>query len=69
MTGGWSPGEADWWGSWFWGSDYDVAREVLQRGTAAVLVVAFVVVVRQWRPLLGERGLRCSDGFVVGLGW
>jgi len=79
-----------WPGAWFWAGDYDVAREVLQRGTAVVLVVAFAVVVRQWRPLLGERGLlpvasyvartswrdgpsvlrwRCSDGFVVVLGW
>jgi hypothetical protein len=79
-----------WPGSWFWVGDYDVAREVLQRGVAAVLAVAFFAVVRQWRPLLGERGLlpvatfvartswrdgpsvlrwRCSDGFVVGLGW
>lgn len=45
----------DWPGSWFWAGDYDVAREVLQRGTAVLLVVAFVVVVRQWRPLLGSR--------------
>nr|WP_194719789.1 lipase maturation factor family protein [Cellulosimicrobium arenosum] len=29
----------------------------MQRGTAALLAVAFVVVVRQWRPLLGARGL------------
>jgi hypothetical protein len=83
-------GAAEWLGSWFWAGGYDVAREVLQRGTAAVLVVAFWAVVRQWRPLLGVRGLtpavrvldrtrwrdgpsvlwwRCTDGFVVGLGW
>ncbi|MFC8921891.1 lipase maturation factor family protein [Cellulosimicrobium sp. NPDC057127] len=50
-------GFVTWLGSWFWAGDYDVAREVLQRGTAAVLVVAFWAVVRQWPVLLGERGL------------
>lgn len=58
-----------WPGSWFWAGDYDVAREVLQRGTAAVLVVAFWVVVRQWRPLLGERGLLPVASYVARTSW
>ncbi|MFI2569409.1 lipase maturation factor family protein [Cellulosimicrobium funkei] len=60
---------ATWLGSWFWAPGYDVAREVLQRGTAAVLVVAFLVVVRQWRPLLGERGLLPAATFVARTTW
>lgn len=42
---------------WFDAEGYDVARTVLQRGIAAVYLVAFVAVLRQFRPLLGERGL------------
>ena len=30
---------------------------MLQRGVAAVYVIAFVAVLHQFRPLLGERGL------------
>ncbi|MGO1955971.1 lipase maturation factor family protein, partial [Microbacterium sp.] len=37
-------------GFWF-------AREVLQRGIAALYLVAFVSTLNQFRPLLGERGL------------
>ncbi|MCH6231086.1 lipase maturation factor family protein [Microbacterium sp. CFH 31415] len=37
--------------------DFGVAREVLQRGIAAIYVVAFISTVNQFRPLLGERGL------------
>ncbi|MFB8228509.1 lipase maturation factor family protein [Cellulosimicrobium sp. NPDC055967] len=69
MADGWPGRVATWLGSWFWAPDYDVAREVLQRGTAAVLVVAFVVVVRQWRPLLGERGLLPVAAFVDRTSW
>lgn len=42
---------------WFDAESYTVARAVLQRGIAAVFVVAFVAVLLQFRPLLGERGL------------
>ena len=34
-----------------------IARLLLQRGMAAIYLVAFVAVVRQFKPLLGERGL------------
>ncbi|WP_166982468.1 lipase maturation factor family protein [Paramicrobacterium fandaimingii] len=37
--------------------DYTIAREVLQRGIAAVFVVAFVAAMAQFPALLGERGL------------
>jgi hypothetical protein len=34
-----------------------IARLLLQRGMAAVYLVAFLAVLRQWKPLLGEHGL------------
>ncbi|GAB3631817.1 lipase maturation factor family protein [Microbacterium shaanxiense] len=37
--------------------DFGFAREVLQRGIAALNLVAFVSTLNQFRPLLGERGL------------
>ncbi|WP_345751434.1 lipase maturation factor family protein [Microbacterium rhizophilus] len=37
--------------------DFQLAREVLQRGIAALYLVAFVSTLNQFRPLLGERGL------------
>jgi hypothetical protein len=37
--------------------DFDFARQVLQRGIAALYLVAFISTLNQFRPLLGERGL------------
>jgi len=37
--------------------DFGFAREVLQRGIAALFLVAFLSTLNQFRPLLGERGL------------
>ncbi|MFE7651302.1 lipase maturation factor family protein, partial [Streptomyces phaeoluteigriseus] len=37
--------------------DFGFAREVLQRGIAALYVVAFVSTLNQFRALLGEHGL------------
>lgn len=37
--------------------DFSFAREMLQRGIAALYLVAFVSTLNQFRPLLGERGL------------
>lgn len=37
--------------------DFEFARQVLQRGIAALYLVAFVSTLNQFRPLLGERGL------------
>jgi hypothetical protein len=42
---------------WFGAADYALARDVLQRGTAAVFLVAFVSSGLQFPALLGERGL------------
>ncbi|KDA04759.1 membrane protein [Microbacterium sp. CH12i] len=37
--------------------DFGFAREVLQRGIAALYLVAFISTLNQFRPLLGEHGL------------
>lgn len=42
---------------WFGDGDYEFARQVLQRGTAAVFLVAFLSTFNQFPALLGERGL------------
>lgn len=44
---------------------YILAREVLQRGVAAVYLVAFVAAVRQFPALLGERGLLPAPRFLA----
>jgi hypothetical protein len=48
--------ELDWLG-WLDARDYEIAREILQRGIAALAVVAFWSTLNQFRPLLGEHGL------------
>ena len=42
---------------WFTAPDYWLSRLLFQRGLAAVYLVAFVAAARQFRPLMGERGL------------
>ena len=42
---------------WIGSSDYGFAREVLQRGVAAIYVIAFLSTLAQFPALLGERGL------------
>ena len=42
---------------WWHGPDYWIARLVLPRGLGVVYFIAFFVALRQFRPLLGERGL------------
>ena len=42
---------------WLGAPDYQLARLVFQRMLGGVYLVAFVVAVNQFRPLLGERGL------------
>ncbi|MFF2451370.1 lipase maturation factor family protein [Isoptericola sp. NPDC058082] len=50
----WQPDQlSGWWAT----ADYDVAREVLQRGVGALLCLAFLQALGQFRPLLGDRGL------------
>ena len=38
---------------WLAGTDYTIAREILQRGVAALFLVAFVSAVNQFPALLG----------------
>ena len=42
---------------WLGTGDYDVAREVLQRGVAAIFLIAFLSAADQFPALLGEHGL------------
>ena len=42
---------------WFSAPDSWLSRLLVQRGLAAIYLVAFLVAVNQFRPLLGERGL------------
>jgi len=50
---------------WLGTSDYDLAREVLQRGVAAVFVIAFLSSLLQFPALLGERGLLPAPRFLA----
>ena len=45
------------WLSWFDAPEYEFARQVLQRGVAALYFVAFLSSLNQFPALLGERGL------------
>ena len=47
--------------------DVWVARLLLQRGMAAIYCLAFLTVVRQFKPLLGERGLLPAPAFLEGV--
>ncbi len=49
---------------WFGTTDYDFAREVLQRGVAAVFAIAFLSTLHQFPALLGERGLLPVERFL-----
>ena len=49
---------------WLAASDYWFAREVLQRGTAAIYLIAFVSAVNQFPALLGEHGLLPAPDFL-----
>ena len=42
---------------WFGAGEYEIARQVLQRGTAALYLIAFISAINQFPALLGERGL------------
>lgn len=48
--------------------DFGFAREVLQRGIAALYLVAFVSTLNQFRPLLGERGLLAAPALLDWVG-
>jgi hypothetical protein len=55
--------DVDWVG-WFDAPDYWIAREVLQRGIAAVYVIAFLSGMNQFPALLGEHGLLPAPRFL-----
>src|SRR5205807_3721683 len=50
---------------WLGASDYWLTRLVFQRALAAIYLVAFLVAVNQFRPLLGERGLSPVPRFIA----
>ncbi|WP_236122067.1 lipase maturation factor family protein [Cellulomonas palmilytica] len=54
---------------WFAAEQYTVGRAVAQHGVAAVYAVAFVAVLHQFRPLLGEHGLLPVPAFVARVSW
>lgn len=54
---------------WFSSADYELARQVLQRGVAAIYVIAFLSTAEQFRPLLGERGLLPVPLFLRRTSW
>ncbi len=55
--------------AWFGADGYTVARAVVQRGVATVYLLAFVAVLRQFRPLLGEHGLLPVPRFTARVPW
>jgi hypothetical protein len=56
-------GIADW--EWLRADDYWLARIVFQRALGAIYFIAFLVALRQFRPLLGERGFLPVPVFVA----
>lgn len=51
--------------TWLPAPEYWLARLVVQRGLAAVYLVAFVAAANQFRPLLGEHGLLPAGDFLA----
>src|SRR5579862_7994049 len=49
--------------------DVWLTRLLVQRGLAAIYLVAFIAVVRQFKPLLGEHGLLPVPAFVKQVSW
>ena len=56
------------WTAWFDAPEYEFARQVLQRGIAAVFFVAFLSSLNQFPALLGERGLLPVPEFLARAG-
>ena len=51
--------------TWLEAPDYWLARLVIERGLGAIYGIAFLVVLKQFAPLLGERGLLPVPRFVA----
>lgn len=49
---------------WFAAPEYWLAREIVQHGVAAIYLIAFIVAARQFRALIGERGMLPVPRFV-----
>jgi hypothetical protein len=49
---------------WFSAPDYWLSRFLFQRALAAIYLLAFLVALNQFRPLLGERGLLPAPDFL-----
>lgn len=52
---------------WFGAPEYWLGRLILERGIAAVYVVAFVAAARQFRALIGERGMLPVPQYLAGV--
>src|SRR4051794_41454333 len=50
---------------WFVAPEYWLARQLLQRGVAAIYLIAFIAAARQFRPLIGEHGMLPVPKFVA----
>jgi hypothetical protein len=51
--------------TWLEAPDYWLARLVIERGIGAIYVIAFLVALQQFTPLLGERGLLPVTRFIA----
>lgn len=54
---------------WLSAEGYELARQVLQRGVAAIYLIAFLSTAAQFRPLLGEHGLLPVRDFMRHTTW
>ncbi|MDH6237251.1 lipase maturation factor family protein [Cryobacterium sp. CG_9.6] len=50
---------------WFAAGDYEISRQILERGVAACFLIAFISAINQFPALLGERGLLPVPRFVA----
>ncbi|SEB46538.1 Lipase maturation factor [Paramicrobacterium humi] len=53
------------WLTWASASDYTIAREIIERGVAAIFIVAFASAIAQFPALLGEHGLLPAPAFIA----
>ncbi|CAM3104528.1 hypothetical protein BST27_09985 [Mycobacterium intermedium] len=52
--------------AWISAPEYWLGRLVLERGVAAIYLIAFIAAARQFRPLIGERGMLPVPGYLAG---
>ncbi|NJC23746.1 hypothetical protein BJ994_002822 [Arthrobacter pigmenti] len=53
---------------WLDADGYEIGRQILQRGVAAIYLIAFVSAINQFPALLGERGLLPAPRFIERVG-